>query len=73
MEKITIEKDPQGGYNIKQGDKLTDALCFEEAICVIIALMMQGNDIMPQRFLNWMKTKEEHNKWRKSVDLPLIQ
>lgn len=72
MEKITIEKsnDASFGKNlfiVRQGDKYAEVY-FEEAMAVVCALMMQDSDIMPQRFLNWMKSEEKDRKWREAID-----
>lgn len=60
MEKITIEKDPKGGFTIRQGDKYADGVGFDESLGVIVSLLINDDENIPKRFLGWMLTKEQH-------------
>lgn len=68
MTPITIERNEYGGFTVRQGDKFAE-LCFEEVLGVVIALMMQASDVMPQKFLHWMRTEEEDREWRESLNM----
>ena len=56
MKPITIEK-AQYGYNVRQGDRYSDGLAYEEMLGVIVALTFP--EIGASRYQNWMKTEQE--------------
>ncbi len=59
MDPITIEREEGGGFTVRQGDRYSDHLAYEEMIGVVIA-MSQPEEYL-DRFRNWMLTEEE---WR---------
>lgn len=60
MTPITIEKDPKGGFTIRQRDRYADGVGFDEALGVIVSLLIDYDENIPKRFLGWMLTKEQH-------------
>ena len=59
-EKIIIER-LEHGFNVIQGDRYSDQLGFDEMLGLVAILTMPEHT--PHR--QWMKTKEEHDAWRK--------
>lgn len=55
MENISIEKSEQGFFTVRQGDKYSDELGYDEMLGTISALTMPEK----RPCLHWMKTKEE--------------
>ncbi|MGL5262614.1 MAG: hypothetical protein ACRC9P_09545 [Bacteroides sp.] len=47
-------------FEVVQGNKTSEELCFEEALGLLASLMMSEK----RPCLSWMKTKEEHQKRR---------
>lgn len=67
MEPIVITRENNfSGFVVRQGDRYAK-LAFEEMLSVVIALAMQGCDVMPDRYLGWMLTKEQHDEMFKGV------
>lgn len=61
FEPIVITK--RGEYSpfvVRQGDRYAE-LAFEEMLAVVIALAAQGSGAIPDRYLSWMRTKEQHD------------
>lgn len=59
MERIIIER-LEHGFNVIQGDKYSEELCWDEMLGLIATLTKP--DKTPHR--QWMKTKEEHDALR---------
>lgn len=57
MENISIEKSEQGFFIVRQGDKYSDRLGYDEMLGTISAQTMPEN----RPCLHLMKTKEEWN------------
>lgn len=62
MEKITIEKDPKGGYRVSQGDRHSDQLTFDEMFGVLMTLILPNDERANEIHKYWMKTQEEWDK-----------
>ena len=60
MEDIRIIHHSEYLFEVVQGDKTSEMLGFEEALGLIASLMMPEK----RPCLNWMQTKEEHQKRR---------
>lgn len=57
---ITIEFNEEKGYTVRQGNKYSDMMCFDEMLGLIATLTLE-EDNNPQRVHRvWMRTKEEH-------------
>ena len=56
MEPIVITFDSQHGFNVKQGDKYADRLCYDEMMGLLSSLTMPKE----RPCLQWMRTEEEH-------------
>ena len=56
MKPIIIEK-AQYGYNVRQGEKYSNGLAYEEMLGVIVALTFL--EIGASRYKNWMRTEQE--------------
>ncbi|MBF0651681.1 hypothetical protein IR083_22950 [Dysgonomonas sp. GY75] len=71
MEKITIEKLPNGGFNVIQGDKYSDMLGYDEMLGLVSCLTMPEN----RPCIGFMRTKDQHEAWRNSLSprLPELQ
>lgn len=69
MEKIIIEFNEKqsteefpSGWKVTKGDCYADGLCYEEMIGLVISLSMPDK----RPCLHWMKTEEEHRKYKES-------
>ena len=62
MEKITIEKDPKGGYKVSQGNRYSDQLTFDEMFGVLMGLVVPNDERAKGIHQCWMKTQEEWDK-----------
>lgn len=62
MEKITIAKDPYGGYRVCQGDRYSDQLTFDEMFGVLMSLILPNDKRANEIHEHWMRTKEEWDK-----------
>lgn len=59
MEPITIERD-EHGFTVRQGDKYSGHLCFDEMLGLIVALSLP-DDFRYHREC-WMLTEEQHRE-----------
>ncbi len=61
MEKIIIEtdKDINNCFTVRQGDRYSDKLSYDEMLGLISALTMPKE----RPCLRWMKTEEEWRQW----------
>lgn len=61
MDNIIIEtdKDRKNSFTVRQGDKYSDGLTYEEMLGTISALTMPTE----RPCIHWMRTKEEWNAW----------
>lgn len=68
---IQIEIYQEGGFNVIQSDKCSEHLSYDEMLGLVSALTMPES----RPCLQWMKTKERHEAWRKSLTpkLPELQ
>lgn len=48
------------GWKVTYGDRYAYGLCYEEMLGLIAAITMPET----RRCLSWLKTEEQHNKWR---------
>ncbi len=59
METIIIEREERGSFTVRQGDRYSDGVAYEEMLGIVIALTQAEQYL--DRFRNWMLTEEE---WR---------
>jgi hypothetical protein len=64
MEDIIIKSLANGCFDVIVGDKSTDQLTFDEMLGVVAQLTVPDT----KRCLAWLKTKEQHEAWRASLD-----
>lgn len=57
MEKIIIEKLPEGGFNVIQGNKYSGHLGYDEMLGLVSSITMPEN----RPCLQWLKTKGQHD------------
>lgn len=58
MTDIIISKNEDSTYNVKQGEKLSGPLSYDEALGLISALTIPRNP----GCLQWMRTEREHQE-----------
>lgn len=63
MEDIIIEK-LEYGFNVKQGDKYSENISYEEMLGLVSALCL--GDATKTSLQSWMQTAEEHQRRRAS-------
>jgi len=62
MEEIIIRKNPEGAFDVIQGEKYADHVTWHEMVGLVSAMTIPS----PARELEWMKTKEQHQALRDS-------
>lgn len=58
---IIIKQLDNGGFDVHVGDKSTDMLSFDEMLGFVAQLTAPNN----KRCIEWLKTKEQHEDFRK--------
>ena len=72
FEPIVISKEGEfSPFVVRQGDRYAE-LAFEEMLAVVIALVAQGSDALPDRYLSWMRTKEQHDAMFEGIHNSII-
>lgn len=56
---IEIDKDINNCFTVRQGDRYSDKLTYDEMLGTVSALTMPKE----RPCLRWMRTKEERNAW----------
>lgn len=73
MNPILIKKNPNGDFDVRQGDRYADGLTYEEVLGVVAHLL--HTDSLP--YDSWFKTQEEWDAYHKCIveltKLPLIE
>ena len=69
MEDIIIKKSEDGCFDIHVGNKSTGPLTFDEMLGIVAQLTVPDT----KRCLSWLRTKEQHDEFRKKYRQPLEQ
>ena len=60
IDKIIVEKQKTGGWNVIVGDYYSDTLGYDECLGLLATLIVDNSH---KNCLSWLKTKEQHDKW----------
>ena len=61
MERIIITQNESGTFNVKQGERWADNLCWDEMQGLIAAMTMPEQ----RQCLQWLRTDKQHSEWKK--------
>lgn len=77
MTPITIEHSPEKGYTVRQNDRYSDGMCFDEMLGLVVALTYPEDERFPKSRRDWMKTKEEWDAYnirlKEIINEPLFE
>lgn len=66
MEKITVEYGGHG-YTVRQGDRYSDRMNFDECMALLGCLLRQPqSEVIMNHYLGWMRTQEQWDKYFES-------
>lgn len=60
MERIIITQNESGTFNVKQGERWADDLCWDEMLGLIAAMTMPEQRIC----LQWLRTDKQRAEWK---------
>ena len=63
MERIIITQNESGTFNVKQGERLADNLCWDEMQGLIAAMTMPEQ----RQCLQWLRTDKQHSEWKSNL------